>query len=67
MSRTRECDSPAPATEGETCPGDRSQTQGCNKDPSPNTKGNGTRDIFEWYKSIHTNLTFLLLVAWIFI
>ena len=35
MKRTRECDSPAPANGGETCPGDRSQSEGCNKDPCP--------------------------------
>ena len=33
MTRTRSCDSPAPANGGDTCPGDRSQSEGC--DPCP--------------------------------
>ena len=33
IKRYRKCISPAPANGGKTCPGDRRQSEGCNKDP----------------------------------
>ena len=54
-TRTRLCDSPAPAYGGDTCPGDDSQSDECNNQPCKG-KGNKSREIYIVYSQIEFDI-----------